>query len=1402
MSSSSPSDQRFRLTASAVASYFKHRCDRLFRWNTVDAPYRGKSGIGWNVPTKRRHHSRPGIALLMGAGDEFEVANVEQLVEVAGESNVRHQGISGDGEHRKMGVLPFATLAEEFRSGSFPNYIAQVEIIFTPEQEARFLERFGLDPLHVGLGTARPDLLEVLPPSEPNGKHRLRIWDFKGSQKARHEHFVQVAYYSLLLEQALVDADLSMVEVDTAVATIRARTENVEFELAPYRLAVDDFLRNRVLSLFAVPAADAHYHIHESCAMCEYFDMCRDEADAGWDLSRIPYISSESKRLLRASGIATHHELSRLDDPASVDHLRTLSHNLSVNLPRYVESARALHDGLARPLGTATLLMPLYEDVRIVVCAEQDAVTGRCFALGFKTFEGWDAEATTVMGAEHVFIADAPEKEGEILLGFLRELNTLLRRVDAENRAIQSEPVDVEPPVAEALQAQADADAAVEEFKARHPRITAKNPDAEALKEQRAALQEQAKDAKRVVTQARKDAQWEQRKRMKRLHFYLYDQLDLLILKGVVERHLFDTEYEGLGEEIAHLLLLFPPESLLPHAETFRTVPGSVVTQVLRATVALPTPYVYDLRSVSETYQPVSKEGEEKGYQFRPRYGFAWEHSNQVAFERIHDLWNGKSFSPDPRDSSRDMAPDVIRAVIEQTVLNKLRATDSVVRRLKQEIGKRLILQKQPFLLHSGFDPIGVPALEALRTFTLLEASLDELAVKSEHTLSVEDRTARLVCISGLRYLEGNDEADGSLWFTFDPASRDARFDVGDFSLVVTPESRPEILLGNIDGKLFEASFGRYDGFKVTLCAYDLTVDPPRVRLLPDDPQKFRESVDLTEVCVLDKLYVDYNSKRTIVVLQELRGNEDAAHHIHQLIAHGTVAEWVPFITNTVKLERELVERAGGLRSVLNAGQWAAFHGVFGTPLSLVWGPPGTGKTYTVAHILIGYALAAIQEKKPLRILVTAFTHHAINNVLVKVAELAQRYGIDPEKLTVGKMQGDDPNAADELLPEDIERWKDKTLATQVVGATPCTIAGATVWGLYKGMKEAGAPLQQWFDVVLVDEASQLRTPDALIAFAAGKPTGNIILAGDDQQLPPIIHGEYPEEHESMLGSIFAFMRHRLNERIEGESDEMEKGRIEGQVLFQLDENFRMNEPLTAYPRELLYRGRFASSNPLIRMQLHPEQCRAEDDPLSLMLDPDRPVVLCWYTPPRSFTARNAIEAELIAQLAATLASSLIDEKTGEVYSGQAFAERGLGILAPHRAQNSAIRAELCMHGFGADGRQLPLVDTVEKLQGKERDVVLVSYGVGDQEYAEAEADFLLSRNRFNVAATRGRHKLVVLCSDVVLDVVPDDRLVLLESMMLKDFRHYCSDGHVKMPWTSRECGEIVLNIQWKGFPA
>jgi len=1391
-------NQTYRLSPSIIASYFKHRCDRQYRWESVEQRDRGRTGIGWNVPQSPRFHSRPGIALLMSAGDAFEVERLEQLQRDYGPDQVYHMGFEEEKGRRTVRPLPLADLAAVLRRPSPPRFAAQIflDLGETPDHERHFLARFGLDPALVRVGTARPDLLEVLPAVD--GRRRLRVWDFKASQAARHEHFIQVAFYTFLLEEALHAVGLDdAYAVDTQWGVIYAREGPDEFALAPYRLAIEEFLRYRATPLLLTPAGEAHYHVNLGCPMCQYNDSCRAEADAGRDLSRVAYMTSESKRRLVRAGFATHRDLAQLteDDPRW-ERLRAAGHDLSLNLGRYVAVSQALDDGRPRPLHGLSLTVPAWESVRVVLSAEQDPVTNTCFALGLKTLEGWDAQSKPI-GVEHVFLLDdpltTPDAEARLLLVFLRQLNELLLRVDAENAALAAELDEAEPPeVAAARRALDDIVAQLAGLRAAYPRLYANKPDHQPLIARRQQLQAGEKSAKAALKDAQSAAWRDTRRRQKSLHFYVYDGFDLTVLKKLVERHLFGAEPELLAE-LYTLVRLFPPESVLPDADSFRSIPGTVVVNALRQLVALPAPYVYDLRTVTDLIPP-GPDGR-RPYGFSPPVNFVFRGTNQVAFERIHDVWRDRPYLVNARDPATAIPPAEVRRRIERAVRDKLRATEAVVQWLKRDYRASLLLRKEPFRLYDAFDPLGFQTLEALRVFAMLETSQAELAVKHLHTLPVADRMARFECIGGLRYVEGADTADGGLWFTFDRAARDVKFERGEFNLVLTPEDAPERLVSEIDGQLFNPSRWRHEPYKVTLEDYDLAADPPRVCLRPVSA-KFRESVDLSAVHSLDKLFMDYTTAKVLDVLDRLRQNPELARHVHELLDSAATAGWRPIIGDAAAVEEVLRGYAtrGGAAGFLTAAQSRAFRGAPAAPLSLIWGPPGTGKTYMLGHLLLAYVLAARQANRPVRILVTAFTHYAINNVLDKVSDLLRRYGLNDAGTAVVKVMGNQPHAADDRLPPDVARVAQKGLAGLLAGDTGCVIAGSTVWGVYNAMRDAGGAGQPWFDVTLIDEASQMKLPDALIAFSAARPDGAVILAGDDRQLPPIIHGDYPEEHEHMLSSVFAYMRQRI------ETQEQTEPGFAARTIFQLEENFRMNKPLTDYPAHALYQDRFFSQQEGIRIATDPPLPAETGDPIDFILHPDRPVVLVRYAAPISFTARNPLEAELVARIAARLAAIMARPGDGVVGDAATFAADGFAILSPHRAQNTAMRAALAGYGFGADGRPLPLVDTVDKLQGQERDVVVVSYGVADAEYAEAEAAFLLSSNRFNVATTRPRRKLIVLCSDAVLDVVPQDRAVLLEAMMLKQFRGFCDSGARTFTWETGEYGPVTLSVQWKAF--
>ncbi|HEX6040853.1 ATP-binding protein, partial [Longimicrobium sp.] len=552
----------------------------------------------------------------------------------------------------------------------------------------------------------------------------------------------------------------------------------------------------------------------------------------------------------------------------------------------------------------------------------------------------------------------------------------------------------------------------------------------------------------------------------------------------------------------------------------------------------------------------------------------------------------------------------------------------------------------------------------------------------------------------------------------------------------------------------------------VELIDYDLSVTPPRLTLASDwkwEKLEKDRAIDLDRVCVLDRAGVDFNTRRVVDSLRALAENPGEAAFVLGLLEGRVPSDWLAPLDADAAAADVLTPVGAALgRPVLNAEQMEAWRAAFTQAVSVVWGPPGTGKTYLLAWTLIGLAAAAKHVGRPMRILVSAATHRAIVNVLARIARELEAAGIEPPLRAV-KLAGRGSEAdadleglsAEVIADDDLPRVLDESLQT----GQPLVV-GSTVWSLWKQMRQMdkaarddggeGIPVRPLFDVVVIDEASQMKVPDALIALSSIRRGGRVILAGDDRQLPPILHGRYPRE-ETLFGSAFTHFAERF-------------GR------FGLRESRRMNRALVRWPRRLFYPG-FVSRDAARRLLVSADAVDLSDPLDALLWDvflrPDDAVVLATYGGVRA-TARNAFEARLVARIARLAREGMVDPATGARYTPEALRSHGLAVISPHRAQNSAIIGELLAAGWPREA--LPVVDTVERMQGNERELILVSYAVADREYVEREAEFLLNPNRFNVSITRPRSKLIVFVSDDILRTVPSDEQVMTESMAIKGY--------------------------------
>jgi len=200
---------------------------------------------------------------------------------------------------------------------------------------------------------------------------------------------------------------------------------------------------------------------------------------------------------------------------------------------------------------------------------------------------------------------------------------------------------------------------------------------------------------------------------------------------------------------------------------------------------------------------------------------------------------------------------------------------------------------------------------------------------------------------------------------------------------------------------------------------------------------------------------------------------------------------------------------------------------------ALVHGPPGTGKTYTIARLV-----RALVERGD-RVLLSAFTNRAVDNALdalraqgfEDVARVGTPTGVREDMLDVRLDQRGEPNERAAALRD-----------TPVVAATTAT-CGSRV------LREEG------FDVAVVDEASQLTEPGTLAAI---NRADRFVLVGDHQQLPPVVQSG----DERLSRSLF--------ERLHDEHE----------AAVMLDRQYRMSQRIQAFASREFYDGALRPATP------------------------------------------------------------------------------------------------------------------------------------------------------------------------------------------------------------------------------
>ena len=371
---------------------------------------------------------------------------------------------------------------------------------------------------------------------------------------------------------------------------------------------------------------------------------------------------------------------------------------------------------------------------------------------------------------------------------------------------------------------------------------------------------------------------------------------------------------------------------------------------------------------------------------------------------------------------------------------------------------------------------------------------------------------------------------------------------------------------------------------------------------------------------------------------------------------------------------------------------WEAVRKMKGTTL-YIQGPPGSGKTYTGARLIA----KLVKEGK--KVAVCSNSHKAVNHLMGAAhAQLLK----EKHPHQAMKKANSEEQASDKPGIQNVDDDKKIIRAIETLD-----LVGGVAWTFCK------PELDQRFDFLFVDEAGQVSLANLI---AMGVCAKNIVLLGDQMQLGQPIQAAHPgRSGESALDYL-----------LDG------KATIRPEQGIFLDKTFRMQPELCGFVSDCFYEGR-----------LHPD-ARTNKQKLVLPKGYKGPLkqtgLLLHAVPHKDCSQRSSEEAAVVEDLIEGLLTLRCVDHEGKE---RAMTLEDILVVAPYNAQ------------VGLLTRTLPKgsrVGTVDKFQGQEAEVVIVSMTSSTADESPRGMGFLLDRNRINVAVSRGRCLSIIVCSPTLLE--------------------------------------------------
>lgn len=1155
---------------------------------------------------------------------------------------------------------------------------------------------------------------------DKQGRLEVLIADIKATRQEKVEHRVQVAVYARMIEAIAKENRIPLASLKGAILTMpdsgvipALLPDTPTFDLPTYatildRLAVDpDSVAKRVL---AQPFEEVFYHLSYKCDGCMYNAICMHDSAERLDLALTPYISAVEKRVLNEAGVQSIPQLTSLmtlpknngyelsPNPAQSSALAILKNRWPVapNLPFLVQRARAALRNFdknidSRPFmyGTGFGTLPSEVDhpdlVKVFFDAQQDYLKGRVYLIS--------AYVTGPQGQRQLVksTTEPPtdKTEGELLVDWVKAVITAARQVTANDQA----------PV----------------------------------------------------------------------HLYCYNRYDQKVLLEALKRHL---------DDVAALPAFF---DLMTQSPALSQPMISFLADEVR-----------DRKNLGLVCSPLHDTARRLGFDWRDEHFEYFDLFRARMFDNVRTVLRNPDGtiqpvkSSTPEDDPRRLRIEVNSRFTSQIPLEYAYAAWGCLPESKEDSRLLEPFRRVTIEALTSFAGMRVKALAHIEASFQHKARFVDKKALNLRALQVDGDQGLVRALEEFLYMEHHASLQAELLTYSLPIDR--RVQSGTAMLLRFQgkvngryQFKPEFGSIGLDPKLTMNACKVKEDDWVVFNATDQPLSPNQMKhgRLAQVVRVSEEVVELellgmtfingyfryfhknsiepqaNELYTIDPMADDLNADKILDSLKNVSGNI----FYHWLLQKPDCRSVPPNVQDTFNLFTNQVDAIlANQKRKLTAKQREAIAGNLGDPLVLVQGPPGTGKSYTLAWAILAQIAAASVQNRPCRVAISCKTHNAINVELKALAQaLKQIVGFASSRLGAAALQVLQiykvVNDVSDRIPQGVkalDAYNNKGILENLLNQN-YVIVGATSGGLYNLMRyrPLGGKYVDWgtktFDLVVIDEASQMSLPEGALAGAFLKPDGKMIVVGDHRQMPPIIAHAWKEEEKRGVVqsrpyvSLFESLMERKFSHV------------------ALDESFRLHTEIAEFLRENVYNRDGIAFHSRRKEMIN---ALPKLDPyIDAVMSPQYPIVVIEHTE-HSSQQYNPVELEL--------AQPIIDAC---VHHLSLDGRNGIGVVVPHRAQKALLRARF------PELAEVNSIDTVERFQGDERDVIIVSATASDPDYVRSEATFLLNLNRLNVAISRPRKKLIVIASRSVVDLLCSDLEIFENAVIWKRlFHHYTPD--------------------------